>query len=258
MTSSLLIASDWTPRKQEAFRRMITIYARIARAIQLKHRAGRWFYFEPTAGSGDLLFGDDVIAGSPLIAAEAFNMAKLEVDCLFVECDEDRCVSLRTAVQRVAPTNEQVRWEVHCCDSREILNHPRPQRECGDYGLIYWDGLARDEYPAEQVAAWLRRNWAHDVLGMASATAPKRMGRERLDSLLTTATMSAGRRRYGYVSDTHHAWGWMFSLVTGWPVLAGRLSSPEMQLHDFVSVRGREILLELGTTKRERQLAFEA
>ena len=159
--------------------------------------------------------------------------------------------------QRIAPVSGCVRWEAHCLDSREILSHPRPQRECGDYGLIYWDGLARDEYPGQQIAAWLRRpdNWAHDVLGMASATAPKRMGRERLDSLLTTAAMNGRRRRHGYVSDTHNAWGWTFSFVTGWPPLAERLGSPEMQLHEFTSLRGQEILLELATTKKERHLS---
>lgn len=254
-TQERLRASEWTARKEEAFDAYITIYARIAAAIQAKHSwAGRWFYFELTAGSG-LIDGDaGTIEGSPLLALRAFRRAGLKVDCLFLEHNSAYEEELRRSVEALrSEWTEQecanVYCEIHPNDHRDVLLES--ERQYGRMGLIYWDGLGQDVYPSLELSSWLRRNPKHDLILMGSGTAPKRMGRARLDRAILTVP-----RETTWLSDTNGQWQWVFALATDWAPLAARLSTAKngQPMFAATSPEGRAILDKIGLTRGERSV----
>lgn len=253
-----LRVSEWTPVKQRAFTHGISVYAAIAAAIQANNGwVRRWFYMEPTAGSGELDSDEGVIDGSPLIALKAFRaQPNLEIDCLLIEHDPGRAACLRETVRELrASWNEdehnRVRCEVHEIDSRDVLSRrSRVGLDCGPMGLVYWDGLGSDVYPTSELSGYLKCNRKHDLLVMASANAPKRagIGRERLDEMIRSVP-----RRHVYLSDTNGQWEWTFALATNWEPLAGKLFRRGIHFHSIESPIGREILDKIGTTAGERK-----
>lgn len=249
-----LHASEWTLLKQQAFADYIGVYAPIAAAIQRKHAwVHRWFYFELTAGSGAIQNGSGVIEGSPLLALQAFRQQPgFRVDCLFLEHIHGYADELARAVAALRDEwteddRARIRCEIHPYDHRDVLTQTeRVQRGCGQMGLLYWDGLGRDLYPSHELRDWLNRNTRHDLLVMASGTAPKRMGRTRLDHMLLTAP------RATWVSEPHGDWQWVFALATNWKPLAARFSAAGLPLWSVASPRGLANLDKLGLTRGER------
>jgi hypothetical protein len=251
-----LTASEWTALKQDNFRSYLRAYSAIAAAIQRKAtwRTPPWFYFELTVGSGLIDNGSDVIKGSPLIALEAFReQSDFRVDCLFVEINPSYAAELTAAVEAEYARwpivdQQRIQYEIKCLDHRKILRTVDNYRNA--IGLLYWDGLGGDIFPAAELFQWLTDNPRHDLLVMASGTAQKRMGlgRPRLDALLTSMPTDATM----WLTKPYGPWQWVFAMVSRWPALGKKLSGP-FKLHDAKSDLGKEILDTLATTKQERK-----
>ena len=256
-SDSLLVASAWTPQKQEIFGHFLRAYTSIAAAIQSKQGNGwvkRWFYGELTAGSGLITNGDQLIHGSPLIALNTFaNQTGFKVDCLFIEHNANYAFELNrcTASQYARFTPEQrsrLKYGLNCVDHRSVLaNYRSAINGCGPMGLLYWDGLGGDKYPTEDLREWLQFHRRHDLLVMASGTAQKRMGRIRLDEMLRNSP------RPVWLTVPTGPWQWIFAFVTGWKELPAKLSRQGFQLYRSDSLQGLRILDKLGTTCEERK-----
>ncbi len=243
-------ASDWTPQKENAFREYLIVMATIVRAIEIKH-GWDWFYFDMTSGPGQIKNGDRLIKGSPLIALEVFNNTPgLQVGCLFTELDKDNSNQLSYNISCAQAEwsmedHARIRVRAGCKDHKDILLGPRIDYKIG---MLYWDGRGEHVYPAFEINYWLKRHPMHDVLAMASGTAPKRRGdTTRLDQLLLTVP----KGRDVWLSDTHTKWQWIFALVTGWPHLARQISAAGIPLYKADSPRGKQILRRLRLTKQE-------
>jgi hypothetical protein len=247
-----LKASDWTQRKQDNFAQFLRAYAAIAGAIQRKYRNGRLAYVELTAGPGIIDDRGYEIRGSPIIALDTFrNEVDFLVDCVFVEQDRSRFNILTNVVDRErsswsAEDRSRIHVSLECSDNKSVLSRGLPLS--GPYGLIYWDGLGRDTYPSIEAREWLEAHSMHDLLLMASGTAPKRKGCPRLDRMLHTVP------RRVWISDTNGPWQWVFALATSWSQLAEKLSSYcSIKLYPSTSIRGAKILDHVGSTYVERQ-----
>jgi hypothetical protein len=253
VTRQRLAASDWTALKQENFRSYLRGYSAIAAAIQRKTswRTPPWFYFELTAGSGLIDNGNHVIKGSPLIALEAFReQPDFRVNCLFVEYNVNYASELNAAIIAEYAgwplvDRQRIKYEIKCLDHRDILRTVNTYHNA--IGLLYWDGLGGDIFPADELRQWLTNNARHDLLVMASGTAQKRMGRPRLDALLASMPSES----VVWLTSPCGPWQWVFALVSRWIPLGKKMSGP-FKLHDATSETGRQILYTLATTKEER------
>jgi hypothetical protein len=253
-----LQASDWTPKKQYAFRQFLTVYTAIAAVIQRRHSTwagSRWTYIELTAGPGIINDKGSNLRCSPLIALDVFRAhLSFEVDCYFIEHDTSRFTTLSSIIkEEMASWDQKQKSRIHvkeeCCDSKLVLSRALALVLRGKFGLLYWDGLGRDTYPSIELSGWLTAYPKHDLLVMASGTAPKRKGCPRLDRMLLTVP------RKVWLSDTIGPWQWVFALATAWDVLAGKLSGfSSIKLHASTSEKGREILDQLGSTQAERDV----
>jgi hypothetical protein len=249
-----LVASEWTELKQENFRSYMRAYSAIAAAIQRKAtwQTPPWLYFELTAGSGLIDNGNVVIKGSPLIAMEAFReQPGFRVNCLFVESNSSYAMELTASVTAECagwPLVDQrrIQYEIKCLDHREILRTVQTYRNA--MGLLYWDGLGGDIFPAAELRQWLIDNPRHDLLVMASGTAQKRMGRARLDALLASMLPDSTV----WLTSPCGPWQSVFAMVSRWTALGKKLTGP-FKLHDANSPTGKEILDTLATTSRERR-----
>jgi hypothetical protein len=230
-------------------------YPPIAEAIQRLYRLKRWFYWDMTPGPGLIHTKTDPLEGSPLIALEAFRkQAGLKVNCLFTEYDADYADQLiQVLAQRYRGWTEaerlRVNYRVECIDHLKILGALRHQQmtDCSAYGLLYWDGLGENIYPAQMLNRWLAKHYYHDLLLMASGTAQKRAGRDRLDILLKTPRLIS-------VSNPVSAFEWIFGLGTNWGELPKKLSKQNhLQFHSTDSKEGKRIIDIVSTTRAQRE-----
>lgn len=249
-------ASEWTRSKLTKFAGFMGRYPLIMAAIQCKWKPVPSFYWDMTPGPGLIYDGPDRIEGSPLIALEAFKrQSLLKVNCLFTEYEPDYAAQLTQIMAEkysawTDAERQRIKYSVQCIDHREILYGLRHEQmnNCSGYGLLYWDGLGENVYPADGFNPWLNRHSYHDLLLMASGTAPKRAGRERLDILLKTP-----RKRLA-ISYPVGDWEWIFGLGTNWTELPAKLSKKhELEFHSSDSKMGKHIIDLVSTTKAERE-----
>lgn len=174
------------------------------------------------------------------------------VSCLFVEYNHSYAAELNAAISAERAEwpladQQRINYEIKCLDHREILRTIDAHRDA--IGLLYWDGLGGDIFPADELRQWLTDNPRHDLLVMASGTAQKRMARPRLDALL--ASMPSGS--IVWLTSPCGPWQWVFALVSRWIPLGQKMSGP-FKLRDATSEIGKQILDTLATTKEERAL----
>jgi hypothetical protein len=246
--------SDWTPHKEEFFRRASEAYAATVAMIQRKYPSwGPLFDFDLTAGTGWLQANGGVIKGSPLIALEVFRKTpRLAVQCLFVEQNPAYAQTLSTAIQEQIKNwsvidRSRIKVELKAVDHRSILRDFALAPH-GSLGLLYWDGLGADIYPSLLLRYWLTEHPKHDLLIMGSATAQKRTSRPRFDRMLLTVP-----RDHVWVSEPNGSWGWIFAIGTNWEPLPKKFSDAGIKLYPAFSEAGKAIRDTLGLTKSQRR-----
>lgn len=249
-----LNASPWTAIKQNIYAEGLRVYVAIANAIQKRHYwAGRWFYFDLTSGSGLINNGGaEPLEGSPLISLREFQAkGGFEVDCLFCEQDQARAAELDSILQGLSSQwsehePKRIHYKVEACDHGDLFKRLNIHN---NYGLLYWDGMGGDIFPTGALSDWLKQHRFHDLLVMASGTAPKRRGTPRLDQLLKTVP-----RKYMWLSEPNGRWEWIFALFSNWSRVE-QTGRGRLIRHD--SYHGQEILNKLATTAEERKASQE-
>jgi hypothetical protein len=243
-------ASEWTESKQESFLRYLQTYTAIAAAIQKKYNpwANPWDYIDLTAGTGFIQNGDHLIDGSALIALKTFRTQQsFTVKCSFIERDPSHYYLLVKALDAEKSHwsgREKVSYTVFREDHRNMLVNSIGRNR--SMGLIYWDGLGEDVYPAKELAIFLNHNRRHDLLIMGSGTAPKRAGRTRLPRMLLTMP-----RNELWLSEPYTKWQWIFAFLTTWGELPNKISKSSITLHRWDSKTGKKILRILASTTED-------
>lgn len=243
-------ASEWTPTKQEVLKLDLGgVYAPIAEAIQCRHSYVKdWFYADLTTGFPYSLWDGQRIEGSFLIALNSFQLRhRLKAHCVFIERDPVRIASLDAMLDHVHRDRNRIGCDILETDHRLFLDMQKLPDNCGPHGLLYWDGLGEDIFPAAELSRWLRKFTMHDLFVMISGTAPKRSGRERVDYLLGMMP----KDRFLYLSKPQTKWHWIFALITGWQPLCRKFADYGLPLYRSDSREGKDILRGEAMTKVE-------
>lgn len=234
--------SDWTPEKQDMFRRFLGIHFRMAKTAMAKHKRTRYYYFDLNAGTG--VTPDGKKDGSPLIFIQEAERAAIEYNAHMIEVNPDnfKCLDRNLAYFGIAA----YRSRAILADHNDYMASFCVPRYRGEFGLFYTDPTGIDDLPFETLAR-LSHYWGKaDILMALSAANLKRVGVAHGRPRLIDYLRSIKKRRW-VIREPRGKHQWTFLYGTNGP--APRWA--KQGWHPVTSPEGTDILLRLSLTREE-------